>query len=76
MGQAAVGSDGVCEGQKGHGEPRGNEDILYKCRHFYEMKNGNLSIARTIDRSTCGPGNQKEPWNQVRICTILVYTLL
>ena len=68
MGQAAVGSNGICDGQN-DGETRGNEDILYNCRHFCEMK------GRTIDRATCGPG-KKEPWDGVQIRTILVYTLL
>ena len=76
MGQATVGSDGIYEGQKGHSETRGNEDILYKCLHFYEMKSGSLLMARTIDRVTCRPGNQKEPRNRVQIRTIPAYRLL
>ena len=61
MGQAAVGSDSVCDSQKGYSEPHGNEAILYRCRHFSEVKSENLLMARTIDRATCGPGSQKEP---------------
>ena len=41
MGQAAVGSDGVCDRQES-GDGEGNEDILYECRHFYKMKSGQL----------------------------------
>ena len=43
MGQAAIGSDSICDNQKGHGEPRGNEEVLYVRRHSYEMKYVDLS---------------------------------
>lgn len=65
MGQAAVGSDGVCEYQS-HGESPGNEDIVYEYRHFYEMRSMNLLMTRTTDRA------MKEPWNPVRIRTMLI----